>query len=449
MRAVLMLGTAFLLPLTPHLARGPRGAQGPALAPYQRYELPNGLVVIIAEDHTVPIMAATLWFRAGSAQESSGRRGFAQLAQRMVFQGTSEVPGQDVQTVQQAGGEFNAATTEDRAGFDVTVPSQYAKLALWVLAGRMKPGPFSEMSLEAQRQGVLQERAGRIDGQPFGSAFVDGIAHAFDSTGCAAYAQPVLPAASDLESATAKDLQAFVDDFYGPANATLVVTGDVSSAEVRDAVQAYFGDATRGAAAPAPVPSCAVTAVSGTEQREDALASYPAAIIAYRIPGHSDPDTPALEVLAHALGQGERSRLQQALVGPGKAAVQAASVLDSRRGGGVLYLFAVGAGTASAERLSQAIAAEVARLTSQGLAADELERVRNQLRMTTVTARLTPQQLAQQLQHYALLHRGLSEFVADTAVRATAVDVKRAAQKYLTPANGRVILVTPAPRGGR
>src|SRR3989454_1077105 len=223
-----------------------------------------------------------------------------------------------------------------------TVPSNRRNLALWLEADRMRSLAITDENFHNQRETVKEERRLRVDNQPYGAAFTDGIVMAFDSASCFAYAHPTIGSMDDLNAAKLEDVQAFFDTYYAANNAMLVVVGDFRPVELRRLVNEYFAD-VRSHATPPPV-SCDWKVGPGERRRdvEDAHANLPAVVRYYRVPADDDPDTPALDLLNTILGEGESSRLNVGVVRHEQAALQAATfILNERRGPGVLIAYGV------------------------------------------------------------------------------------------------------------
>lgn len=413
---------------------------------YEQYTLPNGLRVILAEDHSTPIVTVNIWYNVGSRNERVGRSGFAHLFEHMMFQGSAHVKkGEHFQLIERAGGTMNGTTDEDRTAYFETLPANRLNLGLWLEADRMRSLAITAENFENQRQAVKEERRLRVDNQPYAPALVEGMAMLYDSTDCFAYAHSVIGSMADLDSARVEDVQAFFDLYYAPNNATLTVVGDFDPGEAKRLIQQYFGDIPRGRDPP-PV-ECRYRFDVGPLRKtwEDQHANLPAVIVAYRIPPHDHADTPALRHLSTILGAGESSRLHRSLVRDSKTALGAGSQLQSRRGPGVLLVFAIANQGVSAEALERQLLAEVARVRDQGVSEEEVTKARNDYRAGTIFGMQTTMSVSQQLQHFAHFHSSLDEIHAelDKYLAVTGSDIQKAARTYLVPENSLTITVIP------
>src|SRR5687768_16454727 len=216
---------------------------------YQRLVLPNGMVVILHQDKSTPIVHVELWYHVGSKNERAGRTGFAHFFEHMMFKGSKNVePEQHTSIIASVGGQANAYTNEDTTVFWQTIPAQYLPLVLWMEADRMASLRIDEKTFVAEREVVKEERRMRIENPPFGLLNELITFHAFDAH---PYKFPVIGSMNDLNAATIDDVRDFYKTYYVPENATLLIAGDLDTDLVVSLVNQYFG---RVAKAVKPVP---------------------------------------------------------------------------------------------------------------------------------------------------------------------------------------------------
>ena len=440
-------GSAVAL-LTGSLAGQGGGAAVGRIA-YDTFSLPNGLQVITSESHTIPLVTVDLWYNTGSRNEQTGHSGFAHLFEHLMFQGSAHVKkAEHFQLVQRAGGTLNGSTQEDRTNYWETLPSNRLNLGLWLEADRMRSLAITQANFDNQRETVKEERRLGVDNQPYGPAFTDGATLPFDSTTCFAYAHTVIGSMADLNAAALPDVQAFFDRYYAPNNATLVVVGDFDPAALRRLVTQYFGGIPRHD--PPPTPTCDFKLSPGTVRREftDAHANLPAIFRLYRVPPHSDPDTPALELMNIILGQGESSRLNVGVVRRDKAALaaQAGIFSGSRRGPNSTGVFGITNQGVTVDHLDSLLAGQVDSLRQFGVTPEELTKAKNTFRAEYIDNRERTFSKAEELHHYAMFHASIAEINTDLDryLAVTSDDIKRVAAKYLDPANAVIITVKPA-----
>ncbi|MCA9555898.1 MAG: insulinase family protein, partial [Myxococcales bacterium] len=209
----------------------------------ERYQLANGLTVLLHRDASLPLVHVNVTYRVGAYHEARGRSGFAHLFEHMMFQGSRDVgPGQHMALLQSRGASLvNAFTGFDRTSYVQTLPSHELELALWLEADRMAtlPEGLSAESLEREKRVVRNERRQRTEDAAYGAVDQLVLRHLFP-TGHP-YREGVIGAVKDLEEATVEDARGFFEDFYSPANATLVVAGHFEPEQVRAWIEAYFG----------------------------------------------------------------------------------------------------------------------------------------------------------------------------------------------------------------
>src|SRR5881628_160061 len=201
-----------------------QAAVRPPRLPYEMSVLPNGLKVILSEDHSTPIVHVSVWYHVGSRDERPGRTGFAHLFEHMMFKGSKNVqPESHTSIIASIGGRSNAYTQEDATVFWETLPSQYLPLALWLEADRMATLRIDKKTFTSEREVVKEERRMRIDNQPFGRLNEIIYDQAFNVH---PYKHATIGSMEDLEAASVEDVRDFYRTYYVPANATLVLVGD-------------------------------------------------------------------------------------------------------------------------------------------------------------------------------------------------------------------------------
>jgi zinc protease len=412
---------------------------------FETYKLPNGLTVILSEDHSSQVVAVNVWYDVGSANERPTRTGFAHLFEHMMFQGSENVKkGEHFQLVERAGGGMNGSTADDRTNYFETLPSNRLNLGLWLEADRMRSLAVTQENLDNQREAVKEERRMRIDNQPYLTAFIDETPALFDSTACFAYAHPGIGSMPDLNAAKIDDVQAFFKRYYAPNNATLTLVGDFDPAQAKQLIQQYFGDIP--AVEKAPRPTCDPKFNAGEQRRRvrDAKANLPAVIYSYKIPAYKDDDAPVIELLSTILGQGESSRLNRKLARDTKAAVATQTFANQRVGPGVLILLAIANQGVSIDSLDRLATGEIARLAAEGVSAAELTKAKNAYRAGVINQRQQAMSTAEALQR-ATLFLGSPDAVnsdLDRFMKVTPEDIRRVARKYLDPNNRLVLIVT-------
>jgi zinc protease len=215
--------------------------------PYKKYVLPNGLTLLVHEDHSDPIVHVDVTYHVGSSREVLGRSGFAHFFEHMMFQGSDHVADeQHFKIVSEAGGELNGTTNSDRTNYFETLPSNQLETALWLEADRMGflLDAVTVAKFENQRATVKNERGQSYDNRPYG-LIGEKVAQAMYPQGHP-YSWPVIGYLAELDRATLDDLKHFFLRWYGPNNATLTVAGDVDPKQVVEMVEKYYGPIPAG-----------------------------------------------------------------------------------------------------------------------------------------------------------------------------------------------------------
>jgi zinc protease len=360
------------------------GAGGPATlgaqtlrVPYQTFTLPNGLQVILHEDHSLPIVAMNTWYHVGSSDETPGRTGFAHLFEHIMFMGSQHVPnGAFDRLLEAAGADNNASTTEDRTNYYEDGPANALPLMLYLDADRMA-FLLPEMTTEKvniQRGVVENERRQSYENRPYGLADENILARLYPANH--PYHWPVIGSMADLEAATLDDVRHFFQSYYTPNNATIAIAGDITPREARDWVERYFGDVPRGPSVhhvPPPPVRLAADASATIEDRVQVPRVYDAW---HSVKAFVDGDA-ALDIVANVLAGGRSSRLYRRLVYELQIATDVVAFQDGSRIDGKFELYATARPGHGLGELQRVIDEELRRLAASGPSARELERAQN------------------------------------------------------------------------
>jgi zinc protease len=238
-----------MLTLLAALALGPApaAAQDAPSIPFTRYELDNGLDVVLAPDPSTPIVYVSVWYHVGSKDETKGLTGFAHLFEHLMFQGSLSQPDEYFGPLQEVGASINGTTSFDRTNYFQTLPSRYLPLVLFLESDRMGSllPVLDQTKLDNQREVVRNERRQRYENPPYGEAFKDLFAMRHP-VGHPYHHMPI-GSHEDLEAATLQDVRRFFENWYVPNNASLVIAGDFDELTARRLVLENFGGIPRGA----------------------------------------------------------------------------------------------------------------------------------------------------------------------------------------------------------
>jgi zinc protease len=416
--------------------------------PFTQSTLDNGMRVILHEDHRLPMVAVNLWYHVGSKNEHPGRTGFAHLFEHLMFEGSQHYDKGFFHPLQEAGASLNGSTNPDRTNYWEVVPTNALELALWMESDRMGyllPA-LTVHKFENQRDVVLNERRQNYENRPYGLAMMAIAAVLFPADH--PYHWLTIGETADLKAATFEEVRAFFQTYYHPANASLVVAGDIAPDEALDRVRAYFGDIP-----PGPVPSpLEVSASVDSEVRlllEDRV-ELPRLYLSWHSPAMFTPGDAEMDLLSDLIANGKVSRLYRALVYDRRIASEVMAFQNSRELAGFWQLVATAAPGHTLSELDEAIDQELAKLLDEGPTDEELERGRAQAEAQFLFRLQTLGGFggkSDQLNAYSVFLNDPGFFERDLAryERATAQALHSAAKQYLR--RDRRVALSVVPRG--
>jgi predicted Zn-dependent peptidase len=412
--------------------------------------LPNGLRLIISEDHLAPVAAVNVWYGVGSKHEQPGKTGFAHLFEHVMFQGSAHVgKAEHIALVQAAGGTMNGTTWLDRTNYFETMPSHQLELALWLEADRMGTllDALSQDNLDNQREVVKNEKRWSYDNRPYGSWNEKMLASVYPPEH--PYHHPTIGSMEDLDAASLEDVQAFFRLHYAPNNAVLSVVGDVEPDRVRRWVERYFGSIPANPNLPAPLPEMGLPPTIGGEIREVVPDRVPLPRIywGFRGPVFGDPRLDALDLAGQILSGGKGSRLHRRLVREERIAQDVALFsMGLIAGGSVTAGWATARPGVDLVLLETAFWEELERLGQEPVSDDELERAKALTEADELGALQRVDEKADRLSMYAtlfddpeMINRILPRYLSTTAEQIRAV-----ASEVFVPENRVVLTYLPA-----
>ncbi len=281
--------------------------------PFTRFTLPNGLTAIVHEDHKAPVVAVSIWYHVGSADEPTGKTGFAHLFEHLMFSGSENRKGTYFEPFEEVGAtDMNGTTWFDRTNYFETVPTTALDMALWMESDRMGHllGAIGQKELDTQR-GVVQNEKRQGENRPYGRTDENILANAFPANH--PYQHDTIGSMADLDAASLADVKQWFTDYYGAANTTIVLAGDITPQLARQKLMTYFGDIPAGPPVPRQQPWVAARRTSTRGEQKDHVAQV-RIIREWNVAQLGHEDEPLLELAADALGGGKTSRLYQRLV---------------------------------------------------------------------------------------------------------------------------------------
>jgi len=444
MRWYLRLVTCLAVSIAAAIALTPvQAAVRPPKLQYQMTTLPNGLRVILSEDHSVPIVHVSVWYHVGSKNERVGRTGFAHLFEHMMFKGSKNVePESHTSIIAGVGGQSNAYTTEDTTVFWQTLPAHYLPLALWMEADRMATLRVDDAAFRREREVVKEERRMRIENQPYGrlSEII------YDNSFLAhPYKHPTIGSMADLEAASIADVRDFHSTYYVPENATVTVVGDFDSAQALQLVTQYFSRVPKAAR---PVPRDIPTEPAMTRERRVVVEEawpLPAVVVAYHITYDGHPDSYPLHITSKILSDGQSARISRELIYNRRLCLTAFGQGNLTEQPNLFYAVCIVQPGQSPEAAEKALIAEFDKLKTEGVTAQELQRSQNQWTRDYILSRESNEDKAMHLAHAAVIHNDITtadgEF--DIFLKTTAADVQRVARTYFNDTNRIVLHIVP------
>ncbi len=345
--------------------------------PFQKFVLPNGLTVVVHEDHKAPIVALNIWYHVGSKNERVGKTGFAHLFEHLMFGGSEHYKNRYIDAMEQIGAtDLNGTTSEDRTNYFETVPVSALDYALWLESDRMgyMVGAIDQKTLDLQR-GVVQNEKRQGENEPYGK--VEEVVQHDTYPAGHPYSWTAIGSMEDLNAASLDDVKEWFKTYYGPSNAVLVIAGDIDAQTARQKAEKYFGEIPPGP--PIARPKSWVAKMSGLH-RATMQDRVPQERIdkVWNMPEFGNEDSDYLDLVSDILGSGKTSRLYKRLVYDDQIATNAAAYVNPREIGGQFVISAMARPGVELGRVEKAIDEEMARFLNQGPTEQEVDRVRTQ-----------------------------------------------------------------------
>ena len=390
---------------------------GEIVIPYEKYVLPNGLTLVVHEDHSDPIVHVDVTYHVGSAREEIGKSGFAHFFEHMMFQGSDNVEkGQHFKVITEAGGTLNGSTNRDRTNYYETVPSNQLEKMLWLESDRMGYllDAVTQEKFENQRSTVKNERGQNYDNRPYG------LIQEYASKNMYPYGHPyswlTIGYVEDLNRVNVNDLKNFFLRWYGPNNATITIGGDVKTAEVVKLVEKYFGRIPKGPAVEKTKLEPPTMASNRYVSYVDNYARIPLLVKVFPTVPDYHPDMAALSCLASVIGQGKNSVMYQELIKTQKV-LQASGFSQQSELAGEFFFQLVPYPGRSLAQLDSMFAATLKTFEARGVTDEDIARFKGGIesqyvnRLQSVSGKVTqlaafqtytgtPNQIGKQLQQY-------------------------------------------------
>ncbi len=417
--------------------------QAKATITFTEYTMPNGLHVILQEDHSTPIVAVSVMYHVGSKNEDPQRTGFAHFFEHLLFEGSDNIKrGEYMKFIQSAGGQLNANTTQDRTFYYEVLPSNQLELALWMESERMAHAKIDDIGVETQRKVVKEEKKQRYDNTPYGQLINVIFENAYTTY---PYRWSPIGKEQYIDQATLDEFMNFYHTFYVPNNAVLVISGDITVDNSKQLINKYFGEIAKGTKAiPRP------TEVEPIQKAEKRVNFYdniqlPAVILGYHIPKQGTDDYYAVQLLTQLLSQGKSSRFEKEIVDKQQKAVQAAAFDLGNEEPGLAIMLGIANMGVKPEVLEESMLAEIEKVKKNGISDEEYKKLENQAENDFISQNQKDIGVATNLATYYTFqgNANLINTELERYRKVTKDDIKRVANKYMIKDNRLVVFYLP------
>ncbi len=406
---------------------------------FVEYDMPNGLKVLLHEDHTTPIVAVSVMYHVGSKNEKPDRTGFAHFFEHLLFEGSENIKrGEFDDYINNAGGMNNANTWYDRTYYFEVLPSNQLALGLWLESERMLHAKVENVGIETQRQVVKEERRQRVDNVPYGRLVEEVMKRTFTKH---PYHHSVIGSMDHLDAAVESDYKQFYRDFYRPDNAIISIAGDIDIAQTKVLIDTYFKDIPKGTGE---IYRPKVVEPAKTAEVRDTIfdqVRLPQLVYSYQIPAQGTADYYAVILASELLSRGKSSRMQKALVDEQQKAVGVGAFPLSLEDPGACIMYARASIGTDLKDIEQSMDAIITDVQTNLISEVEYQKLLNQTESDFVTANNSVAGIAESLANYEM-YFGDANLINNELERyrkVTREDIRNAAKKYFAK-NSRVVL---------
>ncbi|CAN5732091.1 pitrilysin family protein [soil metagenome] len=406
---------------------------------FTEYTLKNGLHVILHQDNTAPVVAVSVMYHVGSKDELTNRTGFAHFFEHLLFEGSDNIKrGEFFKIVSSNGGQNNANTSQDRTFYYEVFPSNQLATGLWLESERMLHPVINEIGVKTQNEVVKEEKRLRYDNRPYGNLVGQIMKRLFTKH---PYHWIPIGSMADLDAATLAEFQAFNKKFYTPVNSVLSIAGDIDIAKTKALVESYFADIPSG------TPIVKATFAEDPITKEIIDTAYdnniqnPAIMAAYRIPGRTNTESKAMEMLSAVLSTGNSSRMYKKMVDEKKNSLQVGSFNYALEDYGAYITYAFPNNNTPLDTLLKDIDEEIVKLQTQLISEEEFTKLQNQFENDYLDNNNRMINVAENLANGYTFYKNTDNINTELNKirKITRQDIQLVAKKYLNK-NQRVVL---------
>jgi len=406
---------------------------------FEEYDLPNGMHVILHQDHSAPVVITSVMYHVGAKDEQPDRTGFAHFFEHLLFEGTDNIDrGEWFKIVSSNGGKNNANTTDDRTYYYEVFPSNNLQLGLWMESERLMHPVINQIGVDTQNEVVKEEKRLRIDNQPYGNILKAVKQNMFKNH---PYRWTTIGEMEHLDAAKLDEFKAFFKKFYVPNNAVLIVAGDFEKDQAKKWISDYFSSIPKGTVTPKKQYEEAPITKEFHATWEDPNVQIPMLLTAYRTPSMKTRDAHVLDMISTILSDGKSSRLYKRLVDTEKKALDVGAFNYSQEDYGIYFIYALPVGDTSLESLSKGFSEEIKKLQTDLIPEREYEKLLNKFENQFVNANSNVEGVAHSLANYYLLYGDVNLINTELDIyrSITREEIREVAKKYLND-NQRMVL---------
>ncbi len=409
---------------------------------FERYQLDNGLKIVMSEDRTIPSVALSICYHVGSKDDEPRKKGLAHLFEHLMFEGSLHIPkGEYERITTYAGGENNAYTSEDKTNYYLLLPSNQLELGLWLESDRMLKCVVNSRSLETQKKVVIEERKQNFENRPYGTVSIEFAPRLFPDSG---YGWDTIGDPDDICNVTLGDVREFFERFYAPNNAVLSLTGNFDKTEATDMIKRYFSGIRAGRPINRRLFSYRDSGNKIVDNINDSV-QFPGIFFAYRIPQENSKEFFAFELLSEILSSGDSSRLYRELVYEKQLASEVGCWTDCKELAGVFNVYAILLPGSSIAKTEQAVTGIFERIRSEGIGECELQKAKNRIETKQVFRKQYILSKADMLGHYETFYSNPD--LINTSINNYSViteqDILGFSNQYLRPDNSVTLIYQP------